>query len=164
MPRTITVEDHESGVVAAIVVAADPETAAPLVQSITFTATNGRGVRAADLLVLRDFGLVLPPELLQPVDNPPVVHRGALAKTPARTTAKPAQKAPAKKAVKAAPEPAMRPYRNAPPDAELIAEYTRLNGSPKGVAEHYHVPRHTAQHWISRLRRDGLIPPSGSSK
>ena len=45
-----------------------------------------------------------------------------------------------------------RAYRRAPQDDELQAVY-RDTGTIAGVAGHFGVPAHTAQGWISRLRR-----------
>jgi hypothetical protein len=50
-----------------------------------------------------------------------------------------------------------RAYRRMPDPAELKATYLRSR-TITGVAEHYGVPTHTAQGWISRLRRKGVIP------
>jgi len=48
-----------------------------------------------------------------------------------------------------------RPYRRVPHD---IAEVFGQAGSVAGVADHYQVPRHTANGWIRRLRDQGLTP------
>jgi hypothetical protein len=48
--------------------------------------------------------------------------------------------------------PAGRAYRRAPQVEELEAVYAET-GSITGVAKHFGVPAHTAQGWISRLRR-----------
>lgn len=45
-----------------------------------------------------------------------------------------------------------RAYRRAPQDDELEAVY-RQTGTIAGVAGHFGVPAHTAQGWITRLRR-----------
>jgi hypothetical protein len=45
-----------------------------------------------------------------------------------------------------------RPYRRMPDVAEIIATYERI-GTVTGLAEHYGVPRHTAQGWMGRARR-----------
>jgi hypothetical protein len=44
-----------------------------------------------------------------------------------------------------------RAYRRIPDD--LAQTFTRL-GSVTQLAAHYQVPRHTAQGWINRLRRE----------
>jgi hypothetical protein len=48
--------------------------------------------------------------------------------------------------------PPGRAYRRAPEPAELEQVYAET-GSIAGVAEHFEVPVHTAQGWVSRLRR-----------
>jgi hypothetical protein len=48
-----------------------------------------------------------------------------------------------------------RAYRRTPDD---VAQVFGKVGSITAVAEHYGVPRHTAQGWIGRLRRLGEIP------
>lgn len=50
-----------------------------------------------------------------------------------------------------------RAYRRMPDPAEVKAAYL-ASRTITGVAEHYGVPTHTAQGWISRLRRKGVIP------
>jgi hypothetical protein len=50
-----------------------------------------------------------------------------------------------------------RAYRRMPED--FAAVYQRA-GSAAAVAEHYRVPRHTANGWIRRLRDQGAIPAS----
>jgi hypothetical protein len=45
-----------------------------------------------------------------------------------------------------------RPYRQMPDPAELQAIFDKV-GTVTGVAAHYQVPRHTAQGWMSRLRK-----------
>ena len=47
-----------------------------------------------------------------------------------------------------------RAYRRMPPAEELLVAYQRV-GTISGLAERYGVPRHTAQGWASRLRREG---------
>lgn len=57
-----------------------------------------------------------------------------------------------------------RSYRKMPPPAELLAVY-RQTGTITALAEHFGVPRHTAQGWAGRLRRQGFSigRPSGSA-
>ncbi|WP_030253828.1 hypothetical protein [Streptomyces violens] len=49
-----------------------------------------------------------------------------------------------------------RPYRRMP-DAELVADVFRRSGSVGQVARHFDVPRYTAQAWVDRLRRGGVL-------
>ncbi len=51
-----------------------------------------------------------------------------------------------------APVPKGRVYRRMPED---VVEVFNRTGTVTAVAEHYGVPRHTAQGWIGRLRRRG---------
>jgi hypothetical protein len=47
-----------------------------------------------------------------------------------------------------------RAYRRMPEPAEVLAAYARA-GSITGLAQHYGVPRHTANGWARRLRNQG---------
>jgi hypothetical protein len=53
-----------------------------------------------------------------------------------------------------------RVYRRAPDTAELEAAYLET-GSITGVAKHFGVPVHTAQGWISRMRRKSMESAEG---
>jgi hypothetical protein len=75
--------------------------------------------------------------------------------TPQRPATKP-RKTTAKRAVQPARRAGIRDgraYRKAPAAKELEAAYAEI-GTINGVAEHFGVPVHTAQGWISRLRRN----------
>lgn len=50
-----------------------------------------------------------------------------------------------------------RAYRRTPDD--IVETFQRLGGVT-AVAEHYGVPRHTAQGWVRRLRKEGALPDS----
>ena len=73
---------------------------------------------------------------------------------------KPAPRAPAgKRTPKKRQSPAQpsgvrgaRAYRRAPDLAELETVYAEV-GTVAGVASHYDVPAHTAQGWVTRMRR-----------
>lgn len=52
-----------------------------------------------------------------------------------------------------------RAYRRAPQDDELESVYLET-GTIAGVADHFGVPAHTAQGWITRLRRKHLVAGS----
>jgi hypothetical protein len=54
----------------------------------------------------------------------------------------------------AAGERQTRAYRRMPDPAEVLAAYAQA-GSITGLAEHYGVPRHTANGWARRLRQQG---------
>jgi hypothetical protein len=47
-----------------------------------------------------------------------------------------------------------RAYRRMPPAEEVMAAYEQV-GSVSGLADHFSVPRHTAQGWARQLRRHG---------
>jgi hypothetical protein len=55
-------------------------------------------------------------------------------------------------AARAKPVDTGRPYRRMPDAEEIIATYERI-GTVTGLAEHYGVPRHTAQGWMGRARK-----------
>ncbi|MFF5455611.1 hypothetical protein ACFY40_30940 [Streptomyces sp. NPDC012950] len=50
-----------------------------------------------------------------------------------------------------------RPYRKMPDTDVVVAAYGELGGSVGAVAKRFGVPRHTAQAWVSRLRKQGSI-------
>ncbi|MFI6130813.1 hypothetical protein [Micromonospora sp. NPDC051141] len=52
-----------------------------------------------------------------------------------------------------------RPYRRMP-QADLVAGEFRRTGSVGKLAEHFDVPRYTAQAWVDRLRRSGVLETS----
>ncbi|MEU6720260.1 hypothetical protein ABZ897_53155 [Nonomuraea sp. NPDC046802] len=94
-----------------------------------------------------------PSESAQAVTPPP--------SAPEPPDAEPARRPAARKRA-ASPAPAAggglttaRAYRKMPDPAELQRVYSETS-SIAGVAKHYDVPTHTAQGWISRLRRRGL--------
>lgn len=58
-----------------------------------------------------------------------------------------------------APVKSDRVYRRMPDPAELKDVFLQ-NRTITGVAQHYGVPTHTAQGWITRLRRKGVLPSS----
>jgi hypothetical protein len=47
-----------------------------------------------------------------------------------------------------------RTYRRMPDTAEVLAVYERI-GTVTGMAKHFGVPRHTAQGWMARIRKQG---------
>lgn len=56
-----------------------------------------------------------------------------------------------------------RAYRRMPQPDELQKTYERI-GTVTGVARHYGVPRHTAQGWMTRLRKLAATHASQSTK
>ncbi|WP_208857880.1 hypothetical protein [Streptomyces flavidovirens] len=59
-------------------------------------------------------------------------------------------------------EKAERPYRKMPDADEVKAVFLKLRSVGK-VAQHYDVPRYTAQAWVDRLRRLGHLEEPKSS-
>lgn len=59
------------------------------------------------------------------------------------------------KATPSSAAPTTRSYRRAPTD---LAEVVRQAGSASAVADHYGVPRYTAQSWVRTLRRNTATP------
>lgn len=76
--------------------------------------------------------------------------RAGRTRTPAKKTAR---KAAAKKG--AASQREARAYRRMPDD---IVEVFHEAGGATALANHYGVPRHTAQGWLRRLRQQGDLP------
>ncbi|MFS8478165.1 MAG: hypothetical protein FWJ93_04195 [Micromonosporaceae bacterium] len=73
------------------------------------------------------------------------------------TAAKATRKATAAKATRTSTT-ARRAYRRMPED--IVAVFRRT-GSVTATARHYGVPRHTAQGWVGRLRKQQLLPERG---
>ena len=82
----------------------------------------------------------------QPSPQPAAVTAPAASRRPARPRPRTANTARAKALT------AGRAYRRAPEADELEAVYEQL-GTINSVAAHFDVPVHTAQGWISRMRR-----------
>lgn len=56
-----------------------------------------------------------------------------------------------------------RSYRRMPGVAQLLADYERI-GTVTGLAQHYGVPRHTAQGWMGRARKRAAQQAAGGSR
>ncbi|GLY94107.1 hypothetical protein [Actinoplanes sp. NBRC 103695] len=80
---------------------------------------------------------------------PAPVKKRAATRATARANSKTTAKRTRAAATTAAPVTSGRAYRVSPDD--LAAVFDEI-GTAAGVAEHYQVPRHTAQGWIRRLR------------
>lgn len=182
MTRTTRKTAEDNGVTATAVVELSAKHDRPIIRTVTLHAANGQGVTSNDLHLLEGIGLRLAnlaiidalPEDITALPDPPIPIVREL--SPSKVTAKlpPVQRTPqatratkkaasarkpaaAKAATKAAPEPAKRVYRAAPVDSVLVADYKRTGGSVAQIAELYGVPKYTAQSWVNRLRRNGLI-------
>ncbi|MDG4800861.1 hypothetical protein [Micromonospora sp. WMMD980] len=154
-----------TGPVAQTVVRLDTGDGHPVVRELTVRAPQSAGLTGE--LPYVDFDALLrafvPPQDRErgrntgPGDRP----EQGVGPVPAATAVTPAAVPPP-----APPRPARRPveperlsrlksgraYRRAPDPADLEAVYEQV-GTISRVAEHFDVPVHTAQGWISRLRR-----------
>jgi hypothetical protein len=74
-----------------------------------------------------------------------------VAKTPSRA----AKAAKPKKTSDAAASGSDRVYRRSPEDLGTVFQQV---GTVAGIADHYNVPRHTAQGWVRTLRRKQTVP------
>jgi hypothetical protein len=132
------------------------------VTEMTVRAAEGAGLPGARLpavdveLLLR---AILPPAEEEPPRPgrrgraPAAKARRAAAAPAAERRATKRTAAAARRAAKKASTGDMRAYRRMPDD--LAKTYQEL-GSITGLAAHYGVPRHTAQGWMNRLRKQGL--------
>lgn len=82
-------------------------------------------------------------------------RRKAAAKSAAGTATGTTRAAGRKAAKAAGSERAVRAYRRMPDD---VVEVYRQAGGATAMANHYGVPRHTAQGWLRRLRQQGDLP------
>ncbi len=132
------------------------------VTEMTVRATKGAGLPGARLPAV-DVELLLR-AILPPEGEPATGRRGRAAAAAKTTRAKrataerreskrttTAQTAPTRRGAKATGD--MRAYRRMPED---LAQTYQQTGSITALAAHYGVPRHTAQGWMNRLRKQGL--------
>lgn len=154
--------DEITGPVAQTVVRIETGDGHPVVRELTVRAPESAGLTGE--LPYVDFDV-----LLQAFIPPPGRGRGVAA-VGAAASVTPTAEATGAEPPRAAPKPpprstersgdrsrlsrlaAARAYRRAPEFSELEAVYERV-GSISGVAAHFDVPVHTAQGWISRMRR-----------
>lgn len=141
------------------------------ITELTVRAADGGGLAPADLpavdldLLIR--ALAAPatsPALdstvvhLEPPAGEPTAGRRAGRKAAGRKAAKKTARKTVKKAARgrkaASGEREVRAYRRMPDPDEVLAAYAQT-GSITGLAEHYGVPRHTANGWARRLRQQG---------
>lgn len=140
------------------VISVDTAGATPRVVELAVRATRGL---AAPTLPSYDLDLLL--RALLPADTDAAVAAqtsraggGELAMAKARGTRAGMAKRSARAAgVERRRDGQARVYRRMPDD---VVEVFDRAGSVTGVAQHYGVPRHTAQGWIGRLRSRGAIP------
>jgi hypothetical protein len=166
------VDDDLSGPVSQTVVRIDTAGGRAAVRELTMRAPEGADPLSAEIfeMLLRAFGPQSGegPRLTTPAPQPRSTGTLARATKAAKagkpdTTEEPTPQKPAKKPRKTAAKRAGqgarrsgirdgRAYRKAPGAEALEAAYAET-GTINGVAEHFGVPVHTAQGWISRLRR-----------
>ena len=157
-----------TGPVAQTVVRLETGNGHPVVRELTVRAPQSAGLTGE--LPYVDFDALLrafiPPQDREKNralgDTTPAVARPAVTvgPVPATTTAAaPAPRPQPPRPARRAGEPdrlsrlkAGRAYRRAPDPADLEAVYEQV-GTISRVAEHFDVPVHTAQGWISRMRR-----------
>ncbi len=133
---------------------------ATTVKELVVRAPDGAGLASGDLRRI-DFELLL--RALQP-SGAPRSRRPAPAPEPADGPASaPAPRRGGVARVSRAAEhlQAGRAYRRAPDLDELEEVYLRV-GTIAGVAAHFEVPVHTAQGWITRMRRRNNSPAAES--
>lgn len=117
------------------------ETGAPRRSARTAAASTTRTAKQAPAKATRKAAAAKTPPA-------PVKKRTATSATAPAKNQKPAKRTRAA-ATTAAPAKNGRVYRVSPDDLAAVFEEI---GTVAGVAEHYQVPRHTAQGWIRRLR------------
>ncbi len=151
--------DAFTGPVAQTVVRVDMTGGRPMVKELTVRAPDSAGL--AGELPYVDFDLLLR-AFIAPSNGR---SRGGAVVAPRTAPAAEPAPAPARNTRRAAlargrPATGSRPnaltagraYRRAPEADELEAVYEQV-GTISGVAAHFEVPVHTAQGWISRMRR-----------
>ncbi|WP_199818203.1 helix-turn-helix domain-containing protein [Streptomyces griseus] len=118
----------------------------PRIVELTVRAAGGSGLHNRTLPTV-DFDLLV--RAISPGTTAPPADSVAPA---------PVSLAPLPAAVPAAPgEERPRPYRKMPDTDVVVRVYEELGGSVGAVAKRFGVPRHTAQAWVSRLRKQGHI-------
>jgi len=140
----------------------DTSNGTPRVTEVSVRATSGTGLTGNQPLAIDPDSLVRALRLGREVQRrekaqtvkaaPRPAPRSAKAAAAKRTPAAKATRGRPRRATAAAAESQSRVYRRMPDD--IAATYANA-GTITAVANHYGVPRHTAQGWIARLRRLG---------
>jgi hypothetical protein len=136
--------DAGTGPVAQTIVRIDTGSGRPIVKELTVRAPEGASLGGA--LPYVDFDLLLR-AFVEPSGGR---ARRTAAPRPARAPA--AAPARTRPGTRPSALTAGRAYRKAPEPGELEEVYGRV-GTISAVAAHFAVPVHTAQGWISRMRR-----------
>jgi hypothetical protein len=156
------VDDEIAGAVSQTMVRIDLDEGSPTVRELTMRAPDGTGLVTGRLPYV-DFNLLvrafIPPDS-GTIELPAVIPSAPVAATirqpPRRTTTTARERgetpSPHRTGGPTSHLQAGRIYRKAPDLAELEAVYT-ATGTISGVAEHFEVPVHTAQGWVTRMRR-----------
>lgn len=150
--HTCTVAITREGHNAQMIIRVDDSGATPRICELAIRPVDGNTL-GADELPAVDLDLLLrslrPPAPARRRDRmaPP---RPAAMSTSAARTAKPARARERRQSARTAAATEGRAYRRMPDDIAAVFAET---GGVTAVARHYGVPRHTAQGWIGRLRR-----------
>lgn len=148
--------DAFTGPIAQTVVRIELGDGRPTVKELTVKAPNSAGLTGE--LPYVDFDMLLR-AFIEPSDGR---HRGPVLPAARPAATEPAAAPRVRRATRTHGRPAAagrkgsltagRAYRKAPEPGELEAVYEQV-GTISGVAAHFEVPVHTAQGWISRMRR-----------
>jgi hypothetical protein len=149
-------DDGSAAAVAQTMVRVETDGYDTTVKELVVRAPDGAGLASGDLPRI-DFELLL--RALQP-SGVPRSRRPAPAPEPASPPA-PRRGGVARISRAAEHLQAGRAYRRAPDLDELEEVYLRV-GTIAGVAAHFEVPVHTAQGWITRMRRRNNSPAAES--
>ncbi|MER7909868.1 hypothetical protein [Streptomyces sp. NPDC096068] len=117
----------------------------PRIVELTVRAAGGAGLHNRALPTV-DFDLLVR-----------AISPGSAAPAAEPAPAAPVSLAPVAPASAVSAEDRPRPYRKMPDTDVVVAAYGELGGSVGAVAKRFGVPRHTAQAWVSRLRKQGSI-------
>jgi hypothetical protein len=171
------VDDEAAGPISQTIVRVDTEGGRPYVKELTMRGPEGARLDTRHLprvdfeMLLRAFmpGETVPAEDGRPAEAASTTQPEARPTPPRRARTRPASVAdkdaaawrPGKSAGKVSAIQKGRAYRRMPDPAALEAAYAKT-GTIAGVAAHFEVPVHTAQGWISRLRRKNEFSTEGS--
>jgi hypothetical protein len=144
-------DDDFDGPVSQTTVRIETNNGRPAVTELIMRAPGGSGLINGELPYV-DFETLLRAFVPAREAEPPPRERRAKATPKKSATSGRASRAHSATGAKVTHLPVGRAYRKAPEIEELEAAYAAA-GSIAGVAEHFGVPVHTAQGWISRLRR-----------
>jgi hypothetical protein len=155
---TITPDPPSSAAASQLTVRVDTSSGRPRVSEVVVRSGDARGLGSADLPAI-DLGLLVQALSGGPAPVPATASvratrpaRSARSKVSARSAGAASARVRGRRS-RTEPEPE-RAYRRMPEASEVLKTYKRV-GTITGLAAHYGVPRHTAQGWAGRLRREG---------